>query len=685
MSTIPPGLARVPNTLRSQLSLSGITRSQLALLQVQEQLSTARMVNRVSDDPVKAALIGVLDDKLDRSIQRTRNISHAQAALGEADNALSEINDLGLSAQEIASNMVGTGFTAGDRAAQATIVQSIIDGMFTQATRQSAAGYILGGNQPGQVPIQSFRGGYRFTAHGTGIVTDINLGSSVPITLGGTNPVGSTSGRVKGDVDFNPNLTAGTRLADVNGGRGLGVSLGTVEFSFNGGAKVQVDLTGSDTADDVTKKLNQAIRAYETTNSVTVLGPGGVSVSGSGFNVDVVAGGSLQFNDIASGVTAQDLGLAAAVPFAFTPAAPSGVDLGSKLTWTTPVSAMTGLGGALGTIRVKNVGGSVDVDLSGATTLQDIRNKIEGTNLGVRVVINQAGTGIDVLNEVAGSKAMAMSITEVAGNGATATRLGIRSLSGTTQMSDFNDGKGVRIIDGVVDPVSGTATTALNSDFSITLGDGASTVISIDLTPADMTTTQGVLNAMNAQISAQLASAGLAPGDCSVGLAADGNGLVINQNAAFPSPVRVAQLNNSQAAADLGFMAGAYDATSSSFVGQDAATVRVDNIFTHLIDLRDALNTNDTSGISLASEGMSGNLDRLTEVRGLVGGYHQRVDSAQKLEEDQSLVDTSVRSDLRDVNYAEAATRLSQLQTQLTAGYQASSTTLTQSLLDFLR
>ena len=69
----------------------------------------------------------------------------------------------------------------------------------------------------------------------------------------------------------------------------------------------------------------------------------------------------------------------------------------------------------------------------------------------------------------------------------------------------------------------------------------------------------------------------------------------------------------------------------------------------------------------------------------MVGGYQQRVDSAQKLEEDQSLVDTSVRSDLRDVNYAEAASRLSQLQAQLTAGYQSSSAGLTQTLLDFLR
>ncbi|MEK6701206.1 MAG: flagellin [Planctomycetota bacterium] len=685
MSTIPPGLARVPNSLRSQLSLSSINKSQLALLQVQEQLSTARMVNRVSDDPVRAALIGVLDDKLDRSVQRSRNISHAQAALGEADNALAEINDLGLSAQEIASNMVGTGFSSGDRAAQATIVQSILDGMLSQATRQSAAGYILGGDQPGQNPIQHFRGGYRFTARGNGIVTDINLGRSVPITLGGTNPVGSTSGRVKGDVDFNPDLTAGTRLSDLSGGRGLGVSLGTLEFSFNAGTKVQVDLTGADTADDITKRLNQAIRAYETTNSVTVLGPGGVSVSGAGFSVDVVAGGSLQFSEVAGGVTAQDLGLTAAVPFAFTSATPSGVDLNAKLTWTTPVSAMTGLGGALGTIRVKNVGGFADVDLSGATTLQDIRNRIEGTNLGVRVVINDAGTGIDVLNEVAGTRAMAMSIEEVSGNTSTATRLGIRSFSGTTQMSDFNDGRGVRIIDGVIDPTTGTATTLLNSDLSITLGDGASTVIAIDLTPADMTTVQTVLTAMNAQIAAQLATAGLAPGDCSVGLAADGNGLVINQNAAFASPVSVGQLNNSQAAADLGLMGGAYDSTSSSFVGTDTATVRVDNLFTHLIDLRDALNANDTSGIALASEGMSANLDRLTEVRGLVGGYQQRVDSAQQLEEDQTLVDTSVRSDLRDVNYAEAATRLSQLQAQLTAGYQSSSATLTRTLLDFLQ
>jgi flagellin-like hook-associated protein FlgL len=683
MSTIPPNLSRVPNSLTSRLALGNLTRANLGLLNVQEQISSGFAINRVSDDPVKASLVSVLDDRLERTEQRKRNIVHAQSALGDLDAALGEINTIALDAKQIASEMVNTTFSASDRASQAPIVQQLINGILSQGNRKGAAGHLFGGSQPGTPPFVEFRGGVRFVSSGPGITTDLDLARTVPITMAPNNPVGATSGRVRGDVDLDPDLMPSTRLASLSGARNLGVAKGTVEFSVNGGSRISVDLTSADTVTDVAIQLTAAIRQYEADNSVTILGPGGVATGGESFTVDMLAGNTVQFFDPGTGSAARDLGLAADVAFTFTSASPSGRDLGPKLSWDTPIAGLATLAGPLGSLRIKNAGASAVVDLSTAATLEDVRNAIEAAVPGTRVVINDAGTGIDVVTEVSGGRALALSIEEV--GGATATALGIRTFGETTRLSDFNDGRGVRIIDGVVDPTTGVATTALNADFEIRLGNVAGTRITVDLTPADMTTVQTMLTAVQNQVATQLASAGLAPGDLTVGLAPDGNGLRFTQNAAFPGAVSFGQLNNSQVLRDLGIEGGSYNASTSSYTGVDAATIRPDNLFTHLMDLRDALASNDMSGIALAGEKVDDGIARLAEVRGLVGGYAKRVDFAERLLEDQTTMDTKIRSELRDTDFTEAAMRLGQLQTQLQAGYRVTGLLGQQTLLDFLR
>jgi len=144
-------------------------------------------------------------------------------------------------------------------------------------------------------------------------------------------------------------------------------------------------------------------------------------------------------------------------------------------------------------------------------------------------------------------------------------------------------------------------------------------------------------------------------------------------------------MNNSSAAGDLGLLAGSYDAGAATFTGEDRAKVRVDSMFTHLLDLRAALSSNDVSGMRLAHAGLEKSLSSVAELRGLVGSYAQRVEAAQERESDRKTLDLAVRSELSDTDYTEASTRFSLLQTQLQAGLQATSMAGRMSLLDFLR
>jgi flagellar hook-associated protein 3 FlgL len=677
MSTIPTNLSRAPNILTAQGALSTITRTNVALFRAQEQLATGRAVNRFSDDAVKAAAISILDDRLARSAQRLRNFQHADAALSTLDQALGSANDLVLDAKEIASAQVGVGSSPDERTAQARVVESLIQNLFGISNRSGVSGYIFGGSDPTHAPVESLLGGYRYRAHGEGLFTDLDMGTSVPVTLGGS-AIGSTSSRIQGSADLNPDLTGASRLSDLAGARGLGVSLGAIEFSFDGGARTRVDLSGAQTAQDIADRITASIRDYETANSVTILGAGGVSFSGGSLRIDVAAGPpdpELEFFDISTGITAQDLGLTTA-PFSATSAL--GADLGPRLTWTTPISALAGLTGPLGQIRVKSLGQSRTVDLSSAQTLEDVKNLIESTGVGLRVEINAAGDGINILNEVAAGIAQALSIEEIAGNGLTATRLGIRSLSGETRIADFNDGRGVQIVTGGADPISGQPDPTRDVDFEINLGDG--TTFTVDLRPQDMTTVQSVID----RINQQAADAGIAvPATFEARLSDGPNGFVLAQDPSFTGAITVSGENNSLAADQLGLSNLTSDG-AGAYRSEDRARVRVDNLFTQLIDLRDALLNNDTIGITLAGERLEAATDRIAQTRATVGSYAQRVEDGTRQLEDQDLMDEKSRSTLRDLDYTEAAVRLNLLQMQLQAGYQVTSQSFSRSLLDFL-
>jgi flagellar hook-associated protein 3 FlgL len=694
MSSIPSNLSRAPTLLFSQIALGNLTRTNLALFTAQSQLSSGRLVTRYSDDAVSAASIAVLNDRLGRTEQRQRNLDNADSSLNLIDSALGQTSDLVGEARTIASAQLNTGTSAAERASQSQIVSSLITNLFGIANRRSVSGYLFGGTVTDTAPVREDFGGYRYVGQGAGLVTDIGLGQTTVVTLGADAALGQASARVQGTVDLAPGLTGATKLADLAGARGLGVTLGRIELTVDTGAgpgpRVAVDLEGADTAQDVATRITTALRSYEAESGTTVLGPGGVSFFGRGFRLDVAPGSGggpnpqIRFFDVGTGVTAQDLGLASTPATVFSSTATDGLGVGPRLTFQTPVSALAGLtGGGLGSIRVNNNGQSRVVDISQAQTLQDIKNAIEGTNLGVRVEINADATGINVVNEVAAGRTQAMSIEEVSGSTPpmTATRLGIRSLSGATRLAGFNDGRGVRIVDGSLNPTTSLPDPTRDVDFTVQLGDPAGTTISVDLRPQDMTTVQSVIDRINAQAAAQ----GVAASDFRAGLSDGANGLVLTQNAAFTGTISVAALNGSLAAADLGLASGSYDAASASLRAQDTARVRVDNLFTHLIDLRDALASNDTPGIALAGQRLEGSVDRIAQTRAVVGGYSQRVRDAQHREEDTTVLDSGTRSSLQDVDFTEAAVRLSALQTQLSAGLRSFGMASSQTLLDFLR
>lgn len=682
MTSFPTSFGRAPTMMLSQQSLSLLSQTSYEIFRVSQQLSTGLAILRPSDNAVKAATIAVLDARLERSEQVLSNLGMADKAIEMLDQALAEALDIVNQAKSIALEQVGSTNTASDRKAQSVIIDSLINSMLGASMRQSTVGYVFGGTTPGTVPIQEIGGAYRFMGSYGGLLTDLGSQRSIPVTLGAQNALGALSNRVEGSVDLDPNLTMDTKLADLGGARGLGITSGVFEFSFNGDDPVRVDISDAETVGDVIDRITAAVQQYETDSGNTVLGPGGISISGGAITLDIDSG-SLEFMDTTGGVTAADLGLATKPSNPFTISTSGGQDLDPKLTWTTPISELAGLGGTgLTSIKLNNNGKANQIDLSSVKTLGQLRSALEAGNTGVRVEISDDGSSINIVTEIAGGADRAMSIEEVDDGTNTATLLGIRSLSRDTRLADFNDGRGVSVVTGGTDPTTGFPDPALDVDFVITLGDGFE--ISIDLSESDTTTVGAVIDAINAQADAALTAAGRPTSDFSAGLSNSSNGLVLSQDPVLGSTMTVVAKNQSKAAEQLGLRDGTFDAASGELLGEDRAKVRVDNLFTHLIDLADALRNNDTIGIEIASGKLDEAIERLTQTRGLVGGYAQRIGDEMIREEDRQLMDIAVRSQFRDLDYAEAATRFSMLQTQLQAGLMVTAQSSSMSLLDFL-
>lgn len=691
MTSIPPGMSRAPNLLMSRTSLASISRTSVGLYRVQQQISTGQRISRPGEDPVAAATLSILDARLERSNQLLRNMEHANAALSALDTALGEASDLVNEAKQIASEQVNSTSSTQERAAQATIVDSLLRQLFTLSNRSGVQGHLFAGSTPGSSPVAEFFGGYQYRASGSGLVTDIRLGTTAPLTLGDGSAIGSTSARVKGFIDLDPALADATRLADAAGARGLGISTGVIEMRFDGGPAATIDLSASDTFGDVADAIEAAIRQYETDNSVTILGSGGVSFSGESISIDVAPGTpepELTFSDVGAGVTARDLGLASdTISVALTASSPTALATAPRLTWMTELSDLSALGtgtSPLGSIRVSNAGRTSEIDLSGARTLQDIKNLLETAGLGIRVRINDTGTGIDVVNEVSGSRAAALSIVDVDATNQTATRLGIRTFAGQTLASELNDGRGVRIVHNQTDPDTGLPDPNRDIDFRVAVGDAAGTTINIDLRPQDLTTMDAVLARINAQLDAGSIAAGLPAGTITASIGSTTNGIIFNRTGSHPDPISLERANNSNALEDLGLLNLSTSPDGATVTGRDVAGVRVDSLFTALIDLREALASDNTSGIAIAGERLERFVDRAAQERAVVGGYARRIDQELGYEQGRQTVDLTTKSQLLDTDYAEAVTRMSLLQTQLSAGLQATAAASSRTLLDFL-
>jgi len=635
MSILPTGLSRVSNLLQSSVSLNAIDNTQQQLLTMENELSTGKQVNQPSDNPSSAAIIQQLNQTLADRQSFSTNLDSANSQLGEVDNSLGSLNDLLQQAQSIASQNVGSTATASQRQSAAEVVQSIISQALSLGNTQFDGVYIFGGDKSNQPPFSQDNGAITFVGSATVLQNDVDTNTLEPFTANGAQIFGALSSQQTGATNLDPAATANTRLIDLNGATGNGVTLGSISIS-NGTTSAVVDLSHADTIGDVVNAINAAGLSGVTAS----IGTDGLVLSG---------GGNISVNEVGGGTTAADLGI-------LTPtgggagATITGQDLQAKVTPLTTLSSLRGGTGIdLSGLTITNGTTTTNISFAGLSTVQDVINAINGSSAGVTAQINSAGTGIDIVNPVQGNS---MSISE--NGGTTATELGLRTMTPSTPLSSLNGGKGVGTVAG--------------ADLQITRRDGSTFQVNL----SGATTVQDVINDINT------ADAG---GGVMASFSTTSNGIVLTDSTGGAGTLSVSSINASTAAQDLGLTG---TAVGNTLTGSDVNPVEPTGIFSDLQALQQALENNDSDGITAAAQSLQNDYTRVSVARGVNGAQMQEVQNRQSQISTENTATQSFLSDLQDTDYTTAVTRFQDLQTALQANYQVTADIGSLSLLNFL-
>jgi len=432
----PTNVSRVSLIMRTDLLMNNIRANNVDLLKVQNQLATGLKLARPSDSPAEATTIMQLDSTLERYDQYLRNINHADDYLAATDTALDQAIGLVQEAHSLALESVGMGTDDSVRAANAQIIDQIIQQLVTIGNTTCRGSYIFAGQDSTVAPFEAADGAVVFTGSVSEMQTRVADDNVVDFTIDGNDSFGAISSEVIGIVDLDPDITTDTLLSDLNGALNKGIRLGSIVLS-DGASSATIDLSNCVTVGDIINKIN----AEAPTGTVA-------SIAADGTSLEINSpGGDITVLEVGTGYTAQDLGI-----FNDTGAGATlnGQDVDARLTPATPVTALAGGAGidlASGLIisnsRMAQIG---PIDLSSATTVEDIINAINNADVAARAEINADGDGINVFNTLSGSE-----LTIGENGGTTAADLGIRSMHGNTALADLNGGLGVHTESGMDD------------------------------------------------------------------------------------------------------------------------------------------------------------------------------------------------------------------------------------------
>ena len=626
---------RIPGSLQSTRLTQTIQSNQQLLTHLQNQIATNQRYFVGSEDPAAASRAISLQSLLERKTQFSTNVSTNQSLLNASDTAIGSISDALNRAKQLASGGIGASSSSEEKEALAAEALSLVRQVVNTGNTSFRGRYLFGGSQAATAPFTLLSDSVRYGGDTRQIQTYLDLNSTVTNNVDGNTAVGGLTAAIS--TDINPAATLQTRVRELFGGQG--VALGNISLSLSSGAQTAtVDLAGADTLQDIKTRIEGAFSS----GSVTV----SINAANNGLQISA-ATGTVAVSDLTGNHVAVDLGIAGGPAAAIT-----GADLDPQLTLTTPLSALnggTGIGATAGTgLRIVNGATTSVVDLSTATTIEDVFNLIQQADPDVSLGINANGNGLAIQGRLSG---VDFSIGE--NNGSNATLLGVRTTTGSTLLSSLNHGTGV--------PFSSSVT------LNITRRDG--TVANVDLTGS--ITLQDAITKINA----------VDPGNLVASLNTVGNGLSLTDN----SGTSALAVDANEVGTALG-LSGAETGSNPlvPLVGRDPNPQEVTGSLNILLRLQRALSTGDNQELSRLNGLIDKELVRNANTRGEIGGRLKTLEAAQNHLDDQKIgIQESLSNDF-DTDLAEVLTQLVNQQAIFEAVLKTATQSLQLSLVNYL-
>ncbi len=645
MAINPISMTRVSHNLQSNSLLTSLRQNQVDLFATQARISSGRAFVSPSEDPLAAARALDLTQALGRQEQFVSNLTHGDNILGASDEAITEVNSLLIEVNAIASQNVSNLTSAAERESVAEVISGIIGQLLVVGNRELGGRYIFAGRDTTDPPFVRELGGIAYRGDTGNLFTRVSDDTSAITNISGDVLFGALSSRIAGTIDLSPSLQGAMRLDDVNGTRGQAIAGGTLVFNEVGGAGTfRAALNTVDTLGDVAAAINAA--ATQAGASLTA------SVSDTGLQI-TPGNQPVTIGDANAGVIAANLGITTVEP---TTAVVDGLPLTARLTRLTPVADLARGAGIDLTSGMIVTNGTVTttIDFSAAETVQDMINIINNAGAGLFAEINPEATGIDVFNRISGT-----SLTIGENGGTTASDLGLRTMNTATLLQDVNFGLGVETVAG-------------EPDLQIQTQDGSTVDVNLD----QATTVGDVIDLINAAAT-----------DASVSVTASltdvGNGIRITDGTSGSASLAVVALGNSTAVFDLNLNVTA-DPSVSEIVSTDTVSSRPEGILGALLDLERALRQDDTRAITQAGERIETFSAEVNRIQGIVGARSQAMRAKLTQTQDATQTTQLFLSQVEDLDFAEAVTRMQSLSTQLQASFQVGSLMNNLSLLNFL-
>lgn len=299
MAIYPVPTTRSSDMLARSRLVSQLQGDSLEMLRLQTQLSTGRRIQLSSEDPHAALRAQSLQRLLELKAQDQTNIRTGQSYLDATDTAVGEVATLLTHARGIAVANVGTTASPAEKRAAADEIGRILQQLVATGNQQFRGRYLFAGSRLDTAPFTAENGLVAYSGNQGAIRSFADIDYLFDANINGHSMFGAISAQQQGIADLNPILTADTRLADLNSGRGI--TPGSIVVS-DGVKSSTIDITAAHTIGDVATLIEANPPAGRTITAR--VGPEGLILQ-----LDTAGGGNLTVGESGAGTTAAELGI----------------------------------------------------------------------------------------------------------------------------------------------------------------------------------------------------------------------------------------------------------------------------------------------------------------------------------------------------------------------------------------